>query len=148
MPRLQNIRVHPVPTVRSGYRYQFTPKHHGADPQAAQWLPELSLEEEFAVFDSADQFEIVGDNGWLYGVQPEGGGLRELGTWSQQVAAFPSAREGEAWHGYPLMPLNDDAPPNRKGEKMRPSKGVFLKMGKAGLITTAQRIRLMKGDHV
>jgi len=147
MPTLPNDQLHPTPTQRSGYQYLFTTKHHGADLQAAQWLPELLLEEEFAVFDRADQLEIADGDGWLYGVQPEGSGLRELGTWSQQLAAFPHARLGEAWHGYPLMPLNERAPQNRRGEKMRPSKAVFLKMELAGVITTAQRKRLMKGDH-
>ena len=148
MPTLPNNQPHPTRTQRNNYQYEFTVKHHGADPNAAQWLPELSLEEEFAVFDSADQLEIADDDSWLFGVQPVAGGLRELGTWSQQVAAFPHAREGEAWHGYPLMPLNERAPQNCRGEKMRPSKSVFLKMAEAGLITTVQRKRLMKGDHV
>lgn len=145
MPILQNIELHEIRTGRSGYQYQFTPKHHGQDAQAARWLPELSLEEEFAVFGVADQFEIADDDGWLYGVQPEADGLRELGTWSQQVAAFPHAREGEAWHGYPLFPLDQRAPQNRQGERMRPSKAVFRRMHEAGLITTVQQKRLMKG---
>lgn len=148
MPTLPNDQLHPTPTQRSGYQYLFTAKHHGADRNAAQWLPELSLEEEFAVFNRADQFEIADDDGWLFGVQPEGSGLRELGTWSQQVAAFPYAREGRPWHGYPLLPLDNLALQNRQGERLRPSKDVFLKMEAAGLITTVQRKRLMKGDHV
>ena len=57
------------------------------------------------------------------------------------------AREGEAWHGYPLYPLNELGPENRRGEKYRPEKTVFDKMVDAGLITRSQRRRLLKGDY-
>lgn len=38
-PTLAEIVEHPVRTAARSYRYQFTPKHHGADRDAAQWLP-------------------------------------------------------------------------------------------------------------
>src|SRR5438067_1620202 len=126
MPTLATVAVHAEVTGRSGYQYQFTPKHHGADPGAAQWLPDLTLAEEFAVFNAADQHDLSDDDGRLYGVQPDDGdGLRYLGTWNQQVAEFPVAREGEAWHGYPLYPVSELAPQDRQGEKYRPAKAVF-----------------------
>ena len=51
--------IHPVPTRRSEYRYLFYDKHHGrGGPDAAQWLPSLSQDEEFAVFDLADRDEL------------------------------------------------------------------------------------------
>jgi hypothetical protein len=149
MPTLATVEVHGAVTQRNAYRYQFTPKHHGADANAAQWRPSLSLREEFAVFDVADWHELSDDAGRLYGVQPDGeDGLVYLGTWNQQVAEFPLARAGEAWHGYPLYPVNDLAPPNRQGEQYRPAKEVFDKMVRAGIITKRHRKRLMKGDHV
>ena len=148
MPTLSEIVHHPEPTGRGGYRYVFTPKHHGADPDAAQWLPALTLEEEFSVFDGADDHELTDDEGALYGVLLDGeDGLRSLGTWNQQVAEFPAAREGEPWHGYPLYPLKDQGPENRRGQQLRPETAVFNKMVGAGLITRSQRRRLMKGDH-
>jgi hypothetical protein len=148
MPTLTEIVVHEQLTQRSGYRYQFTPKHHGADAEAGQWLPDLSLEEEFAVFDTADEHMLTDDNGYLYGVQRESyESLRFLGTWYQQVAEFPTAREGEAWHGYPVYPLQGQGPENRRGQKCRPQKVVFSKMMTAGLISDVQRRRLMKGDY-
>jgi hypothetical protein len=148
MPTLAEIVVHEQSTGRSSYRYQFTPKHHGADAGAAQWQPNLSLEEEFAVFDTADGSELSDEDGNLYGVQRETDeALRFLGTWNQQVAEFPLAREGEAWHGYPLYPLQELGPENRRGQKLRPQKTVFDKMVVAGLINRSQRRRLLKGEY-
>jgi hypothetical protein len=139
---------HAQPTHRSRYRYVFTAKHHGGGPKdAAQWS--VSLDEEFCVFDRADLHELIDDRGWLYGVLPDGDGkLRELGTWKQQIAEFPAAADGQPWHGYPLWPLNDLGPENRRGEKLRPSKAVFLRMEHVGLISRRDRKRLFKGDHV
>ncbi|OYV87281.1 MAG: hypothetical protein B7Z73_10345 [Planctomycetia bacterium 21-64-5] len=139
---------HPTVTVRSNFRYQFTPKHHGQDPDAAQWLPGLTLDEEFEVFNTADEHVLTDDRRWLYGIRRSGDTLQDLGTWSQQVAAFPAARSGELWHGYPIWAVNGLAPGNRRGEKMRPEKEVFLRMERAGLLTARQRKRLFKGDHV
>jgi len=147
MPTLTAFVVHDDVTRRNLYRYQFTPKHHGADATAAQWLPSMSLEEEFAIFDAADEHELFDEDGRLYGVQPDGDdGLGPIGTRNEQVAEFPVASAGEAWHGYPLYPLNE-GPGNRRGEKHRPEPVVFHKMFQAGLITSRQRKRLMKGDY-
>jgi hypothetical protein len=148
MPTLTEVEVHDQRTTRSDYQYQFTPKHHGADPGAAQWLPELSLEEEFAIFDVADEHDLSDDDGRLYGVQRDADeSLRYIGIWHEQVAKFPLAREGEAWHGYPAYPLVDEGPENRRGQSSRPAGAVFGKMVRAGLISQSQRRRLMKGDH-
>lgn len=148
MPTLAVVVVHTQVTARSGYSYQFTPKHHGANAGAAQWLPGMSLDEEFTVFDTADAFELADDDGNLYGVQREGDeSLRFLGTWYQQVAEFPFSRVGETWHGYPVYPLQDRGPSNRRGEALRPPRTVFTKMMAAGLISDVQRRRLMKGDY-
>jgi hypothetical protein len=140
--------IHPVPTRRSGYRYQSYKIHHGRGGRDdAQWLPTLSHDEEFAVFDTADFHEISAERR-LYGVLtgPEGGVLG-LGTWGQQVAEFPYARPNQSWHGYPLWPLKEAGPPNRRDEKHRPPKAVFLRMEAVNLINARDRKRLMKGDH-
>lgn len=140
--------LHPQPTRRSQYRYVFTAKHHGGGPpDAARWF--LNPLEEFSVFDDADFFEIADDAGRLYGILRDGAdGLRYLGTWNQQLAEFPLANEGQPWHGYPLWPLKDFGPENRRGEKHRPAKQVFVVMERAGLITRRERKRLLKGSHV
>lgn len=143
--------IHPVPTQRSGYRYLFYDKHHGrGSPDAAQWLVNLSRDEEFAVFDAADQNDFSDERGWLYGLRARqiGGHIPDLGTWGQQIAEFPLARSIDPWHGYPIWPLGEQGPENRKGEKGRPSKSVFLRMEAAGLITHRERKKLYKGDHV
>jgi hypothetical protein len=140
--------IHPVPTRRSRYRYLFYNRHHGYDQRAAQWLPDLSHDEEFAIFDTADFHELSDERGWLYGIRVGAGGvLLDVGTWGQQVAEFPHARPNEPWHGYPLWPLKEAGPPNRRGEKHRPSRDVFRKMEDARLLTPRDRKRLLKGDH-
>ncbi|MGL4553174.1 MAG: hypothetical protein ACRC33_18570 [Gemmataceae bacterium] len=140
-------RIHPETTRRGGYRYTFTAKHHGGGSSGdARWT--LNDAEEFSVFDGADFHQVADDAGNLYGVLPgTDGSLRELGTWAQQVAEFPAAADGVPWHGYPIWSVNDEAPDNRRGERMRPAKEVFVKMEGAGLITRRQRKRLLKGDH-
>jgi hypothetical protein len=143
--------IHPVLTQRSRHRYQFRDKHHGrGGNDAAQWLSSMSQEDEFAVFDAADLHEISDERRWLYGVRPrdEQGRIPELGTWGQQVAEFPFARPNETWHGYPLWPLGEAGPDNRKGEKCRPDKVVFQRMEKAAMITPRERKKLYKGDHL
>jgi hypothetical protein len=93
--------------------------------------------------------ELSDKDGRLYGVLRDAEGeLRDLGTWQQQVAEFPPANEGVPWHGYPIWAVNDAAPANRSGEKVRPAKTVFARMEQVGLITARQRKRLYKGDHV
>lgn len=148
MATVTEVVVHGRPTTRSGYRYQFTPKHHGADAGAARWLQSLSLDEEFDIFDAADGGDFSDEDGNLYGALQDGlESLRYIGVWHEQVAEFPTAREGEAWHGYPVYPLVDEGPENRRGAKSRPAKIVFEKMARAGLISHSQRRRLLKGDH-
>ncbi len=134
-------REHLQRTRKHQYRYLFTAKHHGGEKNAAQWHPELSPDDEFAVFDGADEMELSDEGGNLFGALSDGQeSLRFLGTFREQIAKFPCAPAGSPWHGYPVWPLID--------EKYRPSKQVFARMLVAGLITQPMRRRLMKGDHV
>lgn len=141
--------IHPERTRKRQYSYQFTAKHHGGGkPDDARWSEEVSRDEEFSVFDEADDQDIFDEGGRFYGVLRNAEGeLRDLGTWQQQLAEFPRTNEGVPWHGYPIWALNELAPPNRSGQKGRPAKAVFQKMEEAGLITARQRKRLYKGDH-
>jgi hypothetical protein len=150
MPSLSEDLIHTDRTERRQLMYLFTAKHHGASgSDAATWLPELSLAEEFSVFDMADLHDLSSSDGSLYGImRDEDDGLRYLGTWRQQVAEFPAATIDGPWHGYPLYPLKDMGPENRRGEKCRPAKDVFKKMEQEGVISARQKKRLMKGDHV
>jgi len=141
--------IHPEPTRRSRYFYLFSGKHHGGGrDDDARWAEDISRDEEFSVFDEADFHDISDEDGRLYGVLPTPArGLRDLGTWQQQMAEFPLANENVPWHGYPIWAVNQDAPSNRSDQKMRPAKEVFRKMEREGLITKRQRKRLFKGDH-
>jgi hypothetical protein len=135
---------HPQTTRRHQYRYRFTSKHHGGHGDG-QWLASLSEEDEFAVFDGADDRELSDAAGNLFGALPDGNdSLRMLGT-EEQIAKFPRASDGSPWHGYPMWPLSDDAPPNRRHG---PPKEVYDRMVVVGLINHEMRRRLMKGDHV
>ena len=118
--------LHPQPTQRSAYRYFFYDKHHGrGGPDAAQWLPDLTDAEEFGVFDQADLLEFSDAQGNLYGISigpaPDSP-VRIIGTRRQQIAKFPVAHHGAAWHGYPLAPLEkrvgDSRPPDRRYPEM------------------------------
>jgi len=140
--------LHNAVTQRRQLQYLFAAKHHGADRTAARWLPILTAAEEFSVFDGADLEDLSDGRGWLYGVLRNGlGNLLFLGTWNQQIAEFPSAREGFPWHGYPLYPLRGVGPENRRGERMRPSLEVFGKMVESGVLTPRQKKRLARGKH-
>ena len=149
MPTVQVHTEHPQPTSRNKLRYQFTPKHHGGPGSngQAQWLLSLTFAEEFSIFDEADASETLDGKGNMYGVlRNSNGDLRDLGTWQEQLAKFPSTRSGP-WHGYPCWTINNSGPSNRRKQELFPPKQVFDLLLKAGLISEEQRDRLKKGDH-
>lgn len=141
-------RLHYTVTRVGGLAYLFTAKHHGGGHATdARWADDVTADEEFSVFDEAVARQVADDRGWVYGVLPAGDELRDLGTWQQQVAEFPATAAGVPWHGYPIWAAGDAAPENRRGERMRPSKAVFLRLREVELISERQRKRLIKGDH-
>src|ERR1700678_1745929 len=105
MPNGQFPRpAHPLRTRHSEHQYFFYLKHHNAGKsEDAQWLPNLTHDEEFAVFDLADLHNLSNAKGDLYGLHlsPEGF-VMSLGTREEQIAEFPLAQEGHPWHGYPV----------------------------------------------
>jgi hypothetical protein len=147
VPTLAAILIHSELTRLSGHRYQFTPKHHGADLGAATWRPEISLEAEFAIFDNADSRRVVDGRGWLYGIlRDPDGDLQPLGTWDEQVAEFqlPSP-PNDPWHGYPQWALDETGPANRRKQQCCPERTVFDRMAETGMISRLQRKRLLAG---
>ncbi len=88
--------LHPRRTERSGYEYYFYDKHHKAGySEDAQWLPEMTHDEEFAVFNLADSHELSNEKGDLYGLRLSAeGNVLILGTREAQVAEFPLSRKG------------------------------------------------------
>src|SRR5450755_2789417 len=59
--------IHPERTRLSHHRYQFYEKHHGSDDSyVAQWKPDLSQDDEFAIFDTADFHVVSDEKGSLY----------------------------------------------------------------------------------
>jgi hypothetical protein len=140
---------HPTRTRRSGYRYLFTAKHHGGGGRnAGMWLPEIDRETEFGVFDVADFREIADSRGWLYGVLlDDGGKLRKIGMFDEQVAEFQPGAPDEPWHGYPQWPMSEVGPVNRRKAKCCPERAVFDRMVATTLIKKIQRKRLLAGRH-
>jgi hypothetical protein len=138
---------HPLPTRNHHYRYLFTQKHHGGHGDA-QWLGTLGEPDEFAVFDGADDLDILDDDGNLYGALRDGvDSLRYLGIYQEQIAKFWKQPEGTAWHGFPVWAINSEGP--GKLRKRPPPKEVFDRMLQVGLITDrAMRNRLRGGHHV
>jgi hypothetical protein len=56
--------LHPHATQRSNHRYFFYDKHHGrGGPEAARWSPDLTDDEEFAIFDQADLLDLSDEQG-------------------------------------------------------------------------------------
>jgi hypothetical protein len=122
-------------------------------------LTDLTLDEEFAIFDRADGIvlqppavdncQVADANGNLYGYEKlMNGSLREIGTWHQQMAEFPVQVAETVWHGYPIWPIGPPAPQNLQGQKCRPDSQVFDRMMQLGVITPGQRKRLKKGDRI
>lgn len=96
--------IHGRPTARSGLTYCFTPKHRGAGSTGdARWRPDLSREEEFGVFEIAD------DNGNLYGLYlvKEGGRwqILGLGIRGELIARFWHEAPAVPWHDHLLWPI-------------------------------------------
>lgn len=88
--------LHPQRTRRSGYESFFYDKHHKVGPsEDAQWLSDMTHDEEFAVFDLGDFHDLSDAKGDLYGLRlgPEGK-VMSLGTREEQVAKFPLAQVG------------------------------------------------------
>jgi hypothetical protein len=106
----------------------------------------LSEEEEFGIFEQADELELSDDRGHLYGIRlgPDRQVL-PLGTHRQQIAKFHDS--GPHWHGFPLGPLDRDLDPPHPPERALP-KDALQKMVDVGLLTREERRRLLKGKHV
>jgi hypothetical protein len=142
-------RLHPRTTQRSNHQYFFYDKHHRADySEDAQWLPDMTHDQEFAVFDLADFHDLSNAKGDLDGLRlsPERS-VAYLGTRNEQVAEFPIAQSGHPWHGYPCWPitrLNRD----KRELKYSAPKVALEKMKQAGLLTENQRKRLVRGKHL
>ncbi len=108
---------HPQTTGRRHFRYCFHRKHHGAGSRdAARWADDVSRDEEFAIFDEADEHEIADKGGNLYGMRPRSadGMILDLGTRREQVAKFWNPHKNQPAHGFPLWPLGKSSPDNKK----------------------------------
>jgi hypothetical protein len=139
---------HPVATDKSHYRYFFYGKHHAQhESDDAQWLRELWGDPEFQIFNQADKFDVLGENGDLFGLRRDAiGKVLEIGTRKEVVAQFPKTRDNQAWHGYPTWPISRKDP---EGRQRLPVPRVALKrMVEIGWLTDRDRKRLEKGKHI
>lgn len=145
------ITIHKQLTRRSSYSYAFTPKHHGGGlPTVARWHPNVSRQDEFDVFDTADFHNLSDQRGWLYGfLVDQQNRFLAIGTLFQQIAEFPKSRLNQPWHGYPIWPIKKHSGPfGRRSQKMRPDKTVFQQMLTKQLISPPQMRLLQRGDFL
>ena len=136
---------HPVPTRRRQLRYFFYGKHHRNGPSDdAQWC--LSRDDEFSVFDEADDHDLSNSKGDLFGVLKRGDTTFDvLGTRGEQLAEFPVTPAGQPWHGYPLWPISRH---DEGGRKSRPSSEALERMVETGVLTHKQKSRLLGGKLI
>src|SRR5438132_12248830 len=102
---------HPVATRVNGLRYLFTAKHHGGwkSPHAT-WLPTLTDDQEFSVFDDGDANALSDGAGNLFGALSDGqGGMDDLGTRCVQIDKFWRAHLYNPWHAYTVLTFIVDA---------------------------------------
>jgi hypothetical protein len=141
--------LHLQTTRRNNHLYFFYDKHHKAGySEDAQWLPDMTHDQEFAVFDLADFHDFSNEKGDLYGLHlsPERS-IRYLGTRNEQVAEFPFPQRAHPWHGYPSWPITR-LKRDKKELKYPAPKDALEKMKDAGLLTENQRKRLVRGKHL
>lgn len=144
--------LHPVHTARSRLTYCFTLKHHGAgSPSDSRWLPELSRDEKFGVFDMVDRLDLSDDEGNLHGIRVRTGGSRTeilpLGTRYELIARFWEQGVSH-WHGHPLWPILQRGATNRSRQGYVPPRRVFERMVQANVLSAIQARRLKTGHHI
>lgn len=128
-------------------RYLFTIKHHALrdESEHAQWSRDLSEDEEFAVFELADDNDLADGDGDLYGVLLSGKRtLRSIGRLGEQLGFFWEPSPGSfEWHGHPLYPLNESGlSEGHQKNRIWPPKHVLSKMVECGIIAASMRKRL------
>ncbi|MEX2188144.1 MAG: hypothetical protein WD875_15160 [Pirellulales bacterium] len=128
----------------------FHPKHHvGGLRTIAQWARGISRNEEFGIFDTADRLEVADEAGNLFGVlRGENGRICTLGAWDEQIAFFPCTPANEAWHGYPLFPVNKGLSKSKPPPSRPVPLAVFRRMTVAGLLKEDETKRLARGRHL
>lgn len=136
---------HPEPTQSSGFRYCFSIAHHGRGvPDDSQWIDGLSQDEEFSLFDESDRLHLSDSKGHYYGLRRSPDRvILDLGTQGEQIAKFWNPIRNNPTHGFPLWPLGDEGPENRKQEP--PPRKTLSRMRQVGLLNPEQRKRLNKG---
>ena len=111
--------------------------HRGHRPKSkkARWRDDLTVAEEFGLFEVAD------DGGWRCSrghmwAPGEHEGARRLGTKAERLAKFPRNTSTAPWHGYPVSPRLD-------GSRGRPDDDLLEKWVADGVIsrTFARRLQ-------
>lgn len=145
--------IHDQATRRSHLTYCFTAKHHGAGLKSdSRWSPALSRQEEFAVFDMADENQLSDADGNLYGLRIAGLGeqrrILALGSRNELIARFWAEDAEAPWHGHPLWPVITRDSLNRKKQGNAPPKAVFDRMVEANVLTEVQAARIRTARHI
>jgi len=146
-PPKRDRRVHPVKTLK-GHTYKFTDKHHNCSKsEHACWLPTITRDSEFSLFQGAETGDYSDDRGHLYNVHRDGEEYIEIGTRHELLAIFWNPHSAAEWHGHPRWPIKTREAFNRKNQGYEPPKAVMQKMVDKGRISQRDADRILRGDH-
>ncbi len=133
----------------SGYCYKFHPKHHhpskGGD---ACWLRSVSRSMEFGMFHEADRLHLVDGKGNYYNVLRDGDSYLEIGTRHENLAKFWKVDSNRMSHGFPVWPIKTRLSRHRKGQDDRPPAAALQRMVDNNIITSRDKMLLLKGDNI
>ena len=140
-------RLHPIKTTR-GRPYRFTDKHH-AHPKGdhACWLPSISRDVEFSLFQGAEAGDFGDERGNLYNVHRDNEEYLEIGTRHELIAIFWNPHSVAEWHGHPLWPIKVRGAMNRKNQAYAPPRMPLQRMADSNRISRRDADRLLRGDY-
>lgn len=96
----------------SGKRYLSMYAHRGANPQKSEWHQDVPPDDEYALFETADDQAWMDINGDYWSLRD--GGALPVGTRDERIAKHPKTSNArDPWHGYPASPAEKgsaDAP--------------------------------------
>lgn len=123
--------------TQSGKMYFSTNQHRGEPTiHKSTWSEEITRDDEFAVFRSADQLICRDLAGNYWGIA--GKGYQVLGTRHERFAKFPATINlTDPWHGYPVSP-------NRRGEMDAPPDSCIEIWKAADAIDRVWEVRLKR----
>jgi hypothetical protein len=121
----------------SGKMYQSIIKHRDSNPSEAQWLSTISPQDEYALFDTADQSQWLDASGDYWSLRID---RKVLGAEGERISKHPNPSNILVpWHGYPASPA-------RRGGGDKPARTIIEAWLSAQLINRSFAKRLKKAQ--